>query len=464
MTPVLRTGPNLMQRGQIWLDKFILYYPDLRDWRVRARQLVKTTKLAFCRAYHKHKLTFHGARSRITATILCRRVHKRVRAVGGTAEAGARDGFGGARSRFFENQYLICLNAEKPIYDLTKIRLHNCFECGRMPSVGIDFLELHAPAVAARLPSLLHLWSAGKLSDPEISLCYILVHLQVWSPRTWFGGSVPGAAVPSHPSPPLRDLPPDALMFGPKTIAAISRVGPPTLLTLTSCRLRGVPQAALDTLREWMLGACRLQLMRTVPTAVEVLHMQCDRTRVVSMMADASDLRVLHEGHDPLDFLVHDLVHANRMLGRGAEHLHMHVGALRLLRRTLESGALAGWLAADAEFRATFEYGISDMNTHCLHTLQHFKHASIAAFLRAHGLPATARMPPELEREYYDMFRGMVRVWWPTAGVADPAGDDVTADPEREVVLAALMALCERDLSEVEHAALLDFCRREGER
>lgn len=299
----------------------------------------------------------------------------------------------------------------------------------------------NAPTVMSRLQPLLQLWQQGQLRDPEIALCFILVHVQVHFPRTWFGGldSSPG---PEHKpgccmaaSPRLDSFPSACFQFSPSILRRICQHGPPTLLTLTHCRLHLVPRVAMRTVRQWLLEEWALTLMTIVPKPIDVLRMQCAKHRVVSMLKGEAELAELHFGHDALDFLVHDLVHADRMFGRGEQHFCQHVGALRLLLRTLESGLLAQWLATDIEFRNTLDYAISDMNTHCLHTLQFVKHATMAAHLRGHGLRSTDMMTPLLEQEYYTVFFPRLIGSWM-----------LSADAE-ESVRPAMNALCERSLS-----------------
>ena len=179
--------------------------------------------------------------------------------------------------------------------------------------------------------------------------------------------------------------------------------------------------------------------------------MQCRKTRVASMFAREADLASLHFGHDAMDFLVHDLMHAHRMFVGGLESLCEQTGALRLLKRACDIHVFDAMLHSDPLFRTAFEYGISDMNTHCLHTLQYVKHAVIAAFLRSRGLPDAARMDAALEHDFYAFFFGSVVASWQEPGL-EPGTTAHTA----------LMALCERELSGDERDALVSLCRRVG--
>ncbi len=166
--------------------------------------------------------------------------------------------------------------------------------------------------------------------------------------------------------------------------------------------------------------------------------MQCRATRVVSMLVEPRELSACHMGHDPMDFLVHDLTHAHRMFGRGREHLAGQVGVLNLFSRSLETGCLGALLQTDKEFSDTFDYAIADMNTDCLHLLQYLKHALIAAQLRAHGLPATAQMPDKLNESFYDFFQHRFLSSWSEA--LSPSS------------LAALLRMCEKETDAIAQA------------
>eukprot|EP00048_Salpingoeca_helianthica_P003118 m.64072 g.64072 ORF g.64072 m.64072 type:complete len:489 (+) comp12503_c0_seq1:100-1566(+) len=327
------------------------------------------------------------------------------------------------------------------------------------------------PTVHARLQPLAAMWRAGKLTNAEMAFCYVLVHVQVRHPRNWFGGketselaSLPltdteGLQRAGHvldqiaaASPLLSQLPLESLMFHPRTLAAITAVGPPTLFTLTRFRLRSVPTAAMVAMRAWLAGLWPLTLHTDIPSPRAVLAMQCRGTRVVSMLVELDELCACHLGHDPMDFLVHDLMHAHRMFGRGHTHLAGQIGALTLLSRALASGCLTQFCDSDSEFKETLDYAIADMNTDCLHTLQYVKHALIAAHLRADGLSPAAQMPPQLNETFYHFFQHTFISSWQIPLLPSAAqhtllrmcedGEGAEVDVERGVGATQLRALC----------------------
>ena len=423
-----------------------------------------------------------------------------------------------------------------------KAQAHTEKEHGRKRNLSLTAIKQQAPLVFCRLQPLLYMWRSSMLSDAEMVWCYILVHLQIRYPHSWFcglrtelaGGSccilkeedskicrgqekqenlkkeeqghfnykgtgttvpeIPAViktnlpssfdapisisslnlpttfplafstifdakssnmdrnqSTPVSPSPCrasilLTSLPTDSLYFTPAMLAAISSHGTPTLLTLTHCRLRRLSLPALDAMREWLLGHWPLRLYLDIPSPQHVLDMQCRGERVVSMLIEEHQLSTLHFGHDAMDFSVHDLTHAHRMYGLGDEHLRAQIGALRLLQRSLRAGCLRDYLDHDEEFKAAFDYGISDMNTHCLHTLQYIKHNIMAAFMRRCGLDPFEQMCSELESNFYGFFFDIFVDSW-------RLGDKLTDD-----VRIALLSLCERPLNTSILQPLVTLC------
>lgn len=145
---------------------------------------------------------------------------------------------------------------------------------------------------------------------------------------------------------------------------------------VNSFNLHSVPMTARNTLVNWYLGKYNLKLyINQIPSSKEVLRLQAQEKRCVSLIADKIDCLVLNE-RDPLSFLIHDLVHAYKMFSN--EYLMKgQVGfckaVLKLYNNATTKEFLDNICSNDEHFKDEFDYLISDMNSHPRHLFYYFK-------------------------------------------------------------------------------------------
>ena len=149
---------------------------------------------------------------------------------------------------------------------------------------------------------------------------------------------------------------------------------------INNYNLHSIPKSARIALVYWYLGLYNIKLLLYVPTVEEVVELQSNKERCVSLISESLDDLV--EGHrDPLSFALHDLVHAFKMFSN-YELLKGQVAFSILMLKVLKSGLIKDLLENDAEFNENFNYCVSDMNSHSKHLFYTFKSSLINAYKR----------------------------------------------------------------------------------
>lgn len=153
---------------------------------------------------------------------------------------------------------------------------------------------------------------------------------------------------------------------------------------VNSFNLHSVPQSARYSLANWYLEEnFKLVLfLNKIPTPRDVLEMQANAQRCVTVIYDRLDRLVLGE-RDPLSFMLHDLVHAYKMF-HNEYLLKGQIGFSKaisiLLNDEIGSRLINELNENDKEFAHQFDYLISDMNSHWKHLFHYFKATLINAF------------------------------------------------------------------------------------
>lgn len=144
---------------------------------------------------------------------------------------------------------------------------------------------------------------------------------------------------------------------------------------------------------EWLHGRWPLVLCEHVPLPAEVLDLQVRGLRPVTLICDADRARrpVLRKPN-ALAFMTHDLEHAWKFFH--APRLHeLQRGLFAVLQTAQRRGVFAAY-ARETEFRTRFDYLISDMNTHPVHSLQYLRAILVEFHLRAGHVEATGLLSP----------------------------------------------------------------------
>ena len=112
-----------------------------------------------------------------------------------------------------------------------------------------------------------------------------------------------------------------------------------------------------------------------VPSSRDVLALQADGKRCISLITNNIDSLILNE-RDALSFLLHDLVHAYKMFSNDIL-LQGQIGFCRAIMKILKNkqgnDLIESLSSQDEKFSENFDYLISDMNSHTKHLFYYFK-------------------------------------------------------------------------------------------
>jgi hypothetical protein len=157
----------------------------------------------------------------------------------------------------------------------------------------------------------------------------------------------------------------------------------PELLSelLARYQFRGVKPGVTIALGAWLRNAWTLVLRADIPAPLEVLRMQTRGARPVTVLTDPQRmLQPVLTKADAFAFLLHDLEHAHKFFHDPRLHA-LQRALLSALAVAVERRLFDAYLN-ESEFRARFDYLISDMNTHPLHSLHYLRAILVDYHLR----------------------------------------------------------------------------------
>jgi len=231
-----------------------------------------------------------------------------------------------------------------------------------------------ADPLADVINSLTSCWRAGELCDAAFAALYFL-HWQIHLHGRRFA-----ARRFKH------DARPDPQQW--LSALAQARGAARDELLLRYCeryQFLGVIPNVNIALVQWLQGRWPLVLCEHVPLPVDVLDLQVRGLRPVTLICDAARARLpVLRKPDAFAFMTHDLEHAYKFFHDTRLH-ELQRGLFAVLQTAQQRGVFDSY-ARDTEFRARFEYLISDMNTHPVHSLQYLRAILVEFHLRIeHG-------------------------------------------------------------------------------
>ena len=171
-----------------------------------------------------------------------------------------------------------------------------------------------------------------------------------------------------------------------------------------------VSRDALMALTRWLSGDERIRLQTHIPSAREVLDLQCEGLRPASVLLTfpRALMPVLNKP-DGLAFLIHDLEHAAKFHQDARSH-QLQVGFFRMIRKSLDLGIFEEPLQ-DPEFVKSFDYLISDMNTHPIHSLRYLHAVLVEHHLRSEKKRAHQSLSTGRRIEIGQLFHRLSNAW-----------------------------------------------------
>jgi hypothetical protein len=186
-------------------------------------------------------------------------------------------------------------------------------------------------------------WINHSISAPDLVARYLLAGIQYLRPHSWKGSRL-------KPGTPLTAL---------ETVEIFS--------------FRGIPLSAQRALSQWARGQYPLRLFLDVPSTEEVLTLQNQGIRCVTVVLDPEMMsRYVLGERDPLSFTLHDLIHADHFFCDSRQTC-VQIGFSRWLSEMWKEPSLREVLARSSAFAAQFEYACADMNSHGAHLVKYLK-------------------------------------------------------------------------------------------
>jgi hypothetical protein len=202
-----------------------------------------------------------------------------------------------------------------------------------------DFAQQMAP-IAQNLKAQ---HQQNEISDAEFTAQFVLSAMKIIRPKDWKGSRLKAGE--------------------PQT----------ALETFETFLLRGLPLSVNRSFKGWSDSSYPLKLFFEVPSIDQVLALQNNGVRCVTVLTETSELSsyVMQE-RDPVSFTLHDLIHADHFF-RDPHQARVQVGFSRWLSELWSQKELRDRLERSQSFASQFEYACADMNSHGAHLVKYLK-------------------------------------------------------------------------------------------
>ncbi len=261
-----------------------------------------------------------------------------------------------------------------------------------------------------KLSPLFRQWRAKKLSDPAFVSLIVLTYLWHRKGEQFLSSPFkPTLAEQAPSSPKLKDLE----ISVPWNEKIWRRLSPETTLfdLISQFAFYGIPVSINRALTRWFEGVYPLQLWTDIPTPDELLRVQTEGSRGVTVFEDEKFLsQMINPLRDPFEFILHDLEHADRFFLEPENHKGQ-VGFFKILHRFWQHPDLQTMYAQDDVFQHEFDYLMADMNSYSVHMLQYMKAITLGYFLRKEGKTLKDILSNEGQIRY-EKFCALISVEW----------------------------------------------------
>lgn len=235
----------------------------------------------------------------------------------------------------------------------------------------------------AQLPFSTQRWRFGELSDAAYAGLYFL-HWQL----ELHGSRCAARKAKQSPRPDPHQW------LAVLQDASARQVGQLLCQWLGNYQFLGVIPNVTEALCAWLRREWDLQLYERIPSPLEVLSMQTEGRRPITVLSEFPRLRqpVLSKPN-AYAFMIHDLEHAWKF--HHDPQLHQsQIAFFAALHAAIERGLFASRLN-DRVFAEKFDYLMSDMNTHPAHSRQYLKAILIERQLKAEGKTPHDQLSPD---------------------------------------------------------------------
>ena len=275
-------------------------------------------------------------------------------------------------------------------------------------------LKTESSLIKSKLEPFYQDWLQKKIDDPHFCFIYLLIYLQQRSPQHWLGA-------PLNPKPSLDNSLPQQSMrlkdFFPLTEifnnSRIQRISSEITVfdLIQSYNFRGIPYSVHRSLTNWMLGEYSLNLTTDIPLPLEVLRMQTQGFRCVSVLTELQQLSSIIDGkRDCFEFTQHDLIHADHFF-QNKDFFLGQIGFCNLILKNFENHFFSDLIKTDSVFQSEIEYGISDMNSFCVHLLKYLRAIILGYYLRSENKSYKDSLSTENQKSYQNFYTDLLKTW-----------------------------------------------------
>ncbi|MFS4457709.1 hypothetical protein [Bdellovibrio sp. HCB2-146] len=280
-----------------------------------------------------------------------------------------------------------------------------------------DFLQQKSSSAHQCLSPFFVLWQQGRLSDAEISAVYFTVFSFLRRPQDFLGGPHNEFALLETSSDfscrifvdILKPLLPSDL----RNSKSLGRFESETAFLPFVCAhsFRSIPISVLRSLAAWNTGQYPLKLWTTIPSPEEVLVLQTQGQRCVTMFIKTEEMaELVSDGRDAFGFLVHDLIHADHFFLDPAK-AQAQIQFSQKLLVLWESPFMQELLQKDAVLLGEFHYLMSDMNSVPLHLMKTLKALLLGHIKRSANIGLASALPEQLEAHFRALFNQALSPW-----------------------------------------------------
>ena len=220
-----------------------------------------------------------------------------------------------------------------------------------------DWLSCYGSKIHDQFLPIMERYNSGTITAAELCGAYILLYLMQWKKKFWRNGIFKKPMLASASTLTLSEL-------GIVEYATLNDKQQ-VMTIFSTCHLRGVTKTAQQALVEWHNGNYPIDLHFNVPSALDLLKLQAEGRRVVSLFVGRDQMCQKQLFRDPMTFVLHDLEHASEFFfdqGLFKDQRKFYASIYEKYLRGYYNEALC-----DEYFRAEFEYVIADMNSHPEH-------------------------------------------------------------------------------------------------
>ena len=275
-------------------------------------------------------------------------------------------------------------------------------------------LKTESILIKSKLEPFYQDWMQKKIDDAHFCFIYLIIYLQQRSPQQWLGA-------PLHPKPCADSNPPIHCkklneFFSLDEIFNKSRVlRIATDITvyefIQSYNFRGIPYSVHRSLASWMLNEYSLILTTDIPVPLDVLKMQSQGFRCVSVLNQENQLSSIIDGkRDCFEFTQHDLIHADHFF-QNKDFFWGQIGFCNLILKNFQDNFFKDFIQNDPIFKSEIEYGISDMNSFCVHLLKYLRAIILGYFLRSEKKSYKESLSAENQKAYLNFYMELLKTW-----------------------------------------------------